>query len=45
MIIGQNLNSLEGLSVNSQNDMITVLSHEFYHDGNILAQVDIPKSF
>jgi len=42
LIVGQNLDSHEGLSVNPQNDMITILSQEFDPNGNILVQIDLP---
>jgi hypothetical protein len=42
IITGTNLNSLDGLSINPENDLITQLSYEFDENGYILAQMDIP---
>jgi len=45
IIIGSNLNSMDGLSINPENDMITQLSYEFDDNNYILAQMDIPAEF
>jgi len=42
IITGSNLNSMDGLSINPENDMITQLSYEFDDNNYILAQMDIP---